>query len=452
MAGMYQYDKIIKYWVKATCTKPLHVGSGKGDQGQVLIHPVDGRPFVQAASIAGVFREYYVRANGFNEAEMLFGASNQEEGEGRKESRVRISDGIFSRDGEKIVLELRPRVKINPVTGVCDSSTVQGSDKKSGQKFEMEYVGAGAQITFFFYLFDASAEEKLLDVFSAIQQQQIQFGGQKSNGCGYLQIDRLLCKEFDMTNEQDRRLWMREEELGEKNYDDLTAKLEREIRNQNAYEIVVDGRTDGELLVKSIAVADCGKGAPDCTNIQNAKKDYIVPGSSFKGVIRNRMERIAEYLQVTEVIENTFGVAQSKEEQGKTGNIRFFDTVVGNQKDNDQNRLTHRIHIDKFTGGVMHRGLFTEKNVYGNVKFRIRILNRNSPDRTCGLLLFALRDLAVGMVNVGSGYHVGKGFIQVDRLTVKSGDGRKAEVLFDKNQINDNQGIIRQCMDAVGRK
>ncbi len=45
---------------------------------------------------------------------------------------------------------------------------------------------------------------------------------------------------------------------------------------------MVSGSTEGELLVKSIAVQEYGKGTPDCMNIQNAAKEYIVPGSSLQ--------------------------------------------------------------------------------------------------------------------------------------------------------------------------
>ena len=107
---------------------------------------------------------------------------------------------------------------------------------------------------------------------------------------------------------------------------------------------------------------------------------------------------------------------------------------MGNREENDLNRITHRIHIDKFTGGVMNGSLFSEKNVFGNMEIRMRILKRNKPDSTCGLLLLALRDMAVGMVSVGSGRNVGKGFIQVEQLVIKS---------------EDPSGIFDKCLSAV---
>ena len=58
MVKIFQYDRIIKYQVTATCTQPLHIGNAEGEKEQVLVHPADGIPFVQAASISGVFQAY----------------------------------------------------------------------------------------------------------------------------------------------------------------------------------------------------------------------------------------------------------------------------------------------------------------------------------------------------------------------------------------------------------
>ena len=58
------YDKILKYSVTAKCTEPLHIGSASGAKEEVLVHPVDDIPFIQATSIAGVFRGYYEQTYG----------------------------------------------------------------------------------------------------------------------------------------------------------------------------------------------------------------------------------------------------------------------------------------------------------------------------------------------------------------------------------------------------
>lgn len=457
MTAGFQYDRIIKYQVTAACTEPLHIGSAQGDGAEVLVHPVDGLPFIQATSISGVFRQYYKQRNGEAAAKVLFGdvmweemGNNQSEKKNRG-SKICFSDGKFLTRNKKIKMELRPRVKINRETETCDNATVQGSGKNSGQKFNMEYIGAGAVFSFSVYLYGDEQQKDVEDIFTAIHHQQLQFGGQKSNGCGYIKLDKLLRKVFNMNQQHDRELWMQEEEMEEEQYTDCLDSVSglEQRANRYAYEILVEGKTEGELLVKSIAVSDYGKDAPDCMNIQNANNDYIVPGSSLKGTIRHQMETIADYLGVPAIVEDTFGVPERKEKKGKSGNICFFDTVVGNQKDNDSNRLSHRIHIDKFTGGVMQGGLFTEKNIFGEMNFRIQILDKNNPQKTCGLLLLALRDLAVGMVSVGGGFNVGKGFIAVKKMTIENQSGEKAEIDFTENQIRDEQNVMESCLMSV---
>lgn len=447
MVSVWKYDKIVKYLVTATCTEPLHIGNGENTDGQILVHPTDRMPFVQASSISGIFRSYYKMAYGEEEADWLFGSENLEENGIQHKSKLRVSDGSLCRD--KLVIELRPRLKINPQTGVCGSSVVQGSGWESGHKFGMEYVGAGAQIKFSIYLYDMEARNKLESVFSAIQSQQIQFGGQKSSGCGFLRIDKLKYKVFHMTCKKDLELWMEEDRLDESLYDDVL-KLPEASCAVYAYELTVIGKTDGELLVRSM-MADGNGQKLNGQNIQNAGKDYMIPGSSLKGAIRSQMEKIACYLNKKDIIDDTFGIAAEKEKEGKSGNIRFFDTVIGDREKNDAHRISHRIHIDKFTGGVMHGSLFSERNAFGDITLRIKILDKNQPERTCGLLLLALRDLAVGMVSIGSGRNIGKGFLDVQKLEVKSKNGSHSEITFqqDAGAIQDEAGMISRCLNEV---
>lgn len=452
MAVQFQYDTIIKYLVTAVCTEPLHIGSAVNDKEAVLVHPLDHLPFVQASSIAGVFRHYYTKIYP-NKTETLFGMNKSKtQEESFQGSRLRITDGKF--EEHKLVMELRPRLQIDPETGTCNSSLTMGSQMESGHKFNMEYIGKGAEFSFEIYLYDKNYQQDMEDIFTAIQQEDVQFGGQKSNGCGYIRLKKLKYKVFDMKNKDDRKKWEKEAGLEEKEYKNLIPKIEKRKKVRNCYEILVKGETEGQLLVKSIAVTEYGKNAPKCVNIRNAEKDYIIPGSSFKGAVRNQMEKIAAYLQKEEIIEDTFGIKTEKNKKGKTGNIQFFDTVIGNKEENDNVELSHRIHIDKFTGGVINGELFSEKNVFGKVEFKIVIQNKNNPERSCAILLMALRDLAIGTMSIGGGYNVGKGIINVSTIHIIDYIHENAQAVMDfqKNKITDKQKIIENCIKAINKE
>lgn len=441
-----KYQKIIKYLVKAVCAQPLHIGSAFGDKEEVLVHPTDDRPFIQASSISGVLRQYYEKLHDEKQTERLFGTTSFDGA-----SKVRFSDGIFSE--KDLILELRPRVKINPETGTCDNSIIKGTNMQAGHKFNMEYIGAGAEFQFSFYLYDDALQDDLEDVLAAVHQESVQFGGQKSNGCGFINLKSLKRKTFDMTKQEDRRKWADEEMLEDHEYEDIFSHMEASSKKAIAYEVMVEGNTEGELLVKNIAVQDYGKDAPDSMNIRNAAKDYIVPGSSLKGSFRSQMERIASYIGNDNIIDGTFGKSGNSQSAGRAGNIVFYDTIVGNREDNDCARVKSRIHIDKFTGGVMHGALFNEKNVSGMVNFHIVIYDRNAPDSTCGLLLMALRDMALGVMNVGGGFNVGKGIIDVKKIVVRDCINRNEAVIeFKTGRITDGYGIVTKCMKAVHSK
>lgn len=454
MAADRKYQKIIKYLAEVVCTQPLHIGSASGSKEEVLVHPADGMPFVQASSISGVLRQYYdAKQHDEKTAKKLFGIGRTETGANALDgaSLVRFSDGIFCKDN--LVLELRPRVKINPETGTCDSSTITGTDRQAGHKYNMESIGAGAEFTFSMYLYDEDLQADLEEILAAVHQGAVQLGGQKSNGCGFLKLKSLKRAVFDMTREDDRRKWADEEELPDSAYEDILFKLKTPENRAVAYEITVNGRTEGELLVKSIAVRNYGKDAPDSMNIQNATGEYIVPGSSLKGAVRSQMEKIADYLGNNHIIEETFGRTGKSQDEGKAGNIVFCDTIIGNKEENDKAKIKSRIHIDKFTGGVFHGGLFNEKNVSGELTLRVIINNKNNPKASCGLLLLALRDLAIGTMSVGSGYSVGKGIIDVDSITVCDRlEGGKAAILVKSGKITGKKDIVSECVKAVQTK
>lgn len=446
------YAVITKYVVTAECTDPLHIGNAVGSKDEVLIHPVDNKPFIQASSIAGAFRAYYEKHCNGSEALLFGGIKYTDEGDSDSyESRIRFEDGIFLEKQGKVHLELRPHVSIDSQTGSCANSVVKGTTVNAGHKFNAEYVGAGALIQFSLYVYDESEDEEVEKIIKAFGAGEILLGGQKSNGCGNCCLKKVLRKKFHMKDYADRKLWISEDTLEEQQYENITEQLSGGEADSYAYEITMDAETEGKLLVKAIGVTDYGKDTPDVVNIRNAKKEYIVPGSSVKGAVRSRMEQIAEYLGQKDVIKDTFGYTGSKGNMGKCGNIIFHDITIGDVEQNDMMPSDHRIHIDKFTSGVMHGGLFSEKNTAGKVQIKIRIRDVNHPEKTCGLLILALRDLASGMYNLGSGYNVGKGFLDPEQITVKEMKTHKQAVIkyMQKPVCEDKDQVIASCLKSL---
>ena len=68
----------------------------------------------------------------------------------------------------------------------------------------------------------------------------------------------------------------------------------------------------------------------------------------------------------------------------------------------------------------MHGGLFTEQNVFGTIHIKINIKPCENRDKICGILLMALRDLAIGMMSIGGGVNVGKGIMEVSSIQIQN--------------------------------
>ena len=456
------YDVIHHYRVDAVLTQPLHIGSAGGNREEILIHPVTRTPFIQASGLAGSFRSYYetrCKANASAVTE-LFGSAGNDPGD--HPSRIHFSDGIFSGD---LKVERRPHVKLDPASGTVASEGASGS----GTRFDTEYIGSGAKFAFeieVYSLGDHSAQdmEDVEAILAALHAEQIQLGAHKSTGSGYLTVEKAVRHSFLMTKGEERRMWLHPEETPVAEYTKLEFNnpVTSRAAEGTAYAITLRGRTQGDLLIRAIAVPGVGEEAPDSGSIQNAEGDYIIPGSSLKGSVRNRAESIAAYLERTgktsarseQLILDAFGgrrkdADKNDRDTGRRGNLYFMDTVVGDREANEKAPLQHRIHIDKLTGGVMYGGKFSQKNVFGEMTIRVRVMDENDPDRSCGLLLMALRDLMAGLYNLGSGYSIGKGFLEIDSIEILDAEGHKA--VLARSGIQDDSGLIDRCMKALAR-
>ncbi len=435
------YDNIDKYTVYAQCNSPMHIGS-EGDKSEILMHPNGNMPFIQATGICGVLRSYCEKISDIKTVSDFFG-----DAEDGSHSKVKISDGKFKLD-EHLKLELRPRIKINSETGTMAASKVKGTiETVSGQKFDMEYISAGAEFSFDIYLYSVSEKERnlILMAIAALNEKQILLGGQKSNGCGEINICKILHKYYDMHDKNDRKLWIEETGMEEMKIPALNSGK----NHINAYEIEIDASTENELLVKGIAVDSFGEKAPKSVNMKDGKGEYIIPASSIKGAVRNRMEMIAKSMNLEDsIISESFGKTSDGSEKGNLGSLRFKDIYVGKESRRKE-KLSNRIHIDKFTGGVMNGGLFSELNIYGSMKIRITVSDCSNQDSVLGLLIFAIRDLKYKMYALGSGQSIGKGYIDIHNIIIKDLN-HETKCEFDEEfHITDETGIIDRCMKSL---
>lgn len=73
----------------------------------------------------------------------------------------------------------------------------------------------------------------------------------------------------------------------------------------------------------------------------------------------------------------------------------------------------------------------------------------------CMLLLYALRDLAIGLYNLGSGAAIGRGFLKVDEISVRTPEGNALKLSFDSEghcSVSDPSGILPLWRQALEEK
>lgn len=383
----------VRYDVTATCRSPFRTGGINGRPEEILCD-MDGRPFVQASSIAGVLR-HCVAQHDAKLAQEMFGSR-------QAGSRLTVSDGVFLEEPEQAV---RSRTRIDPFTG----SAAENSP------YIVRSICAGAKFRFFLLLKtdrkNQPAETALVRALAAVHSGLVTLGADKSGGFGRVSLD-VRASSYDMYTPAGLTDWLSDRRNGR------PVPLTDTAWQPSMLEITVAGAVDS-FLIKN----------------QQENGQVILPGSSLKGAVRARIRLIARMLGMEEQEKQMFGAAEGT--NGQAGRVIFGDTVLSHV----QKAKAVRIRVDRLTGGVMRQAVSAEEPAAGHVKCSI-FLPADDAD-AAKLLLYALRDLADGTYHIGSGWAIGRGFVKVQEILIQSPDGRTATLHFAGGQrLQDEQGLL----------
>lgn len=404
----------IRYNVKATTVSPLSIKDGEDN---LKIDGLTGKMYIPGSSIAGAFRNYYenyIDKDSDENFNKLFG------GKKTGMSQVTFYDSYLINDYVKEATSLRPGIKMD-----SKRLTVEVSDdiKKSGKKFKRQFLNEGLSFDFTFELnnYEDDVEEfenkqkKLENLLRAFSIGDISLGSNKMVGYGRFKIDSVSKSVIDFTNINDLLKFMFRETEGNEITQDIvgggyeTPKVRFKIK----------GKTVTPVLVKDEVIRLSNEA--DGINIKDSKGNYIIPGSSIKGVIRSRAERLHKTFPCIDekIIADIFGIESKKDDDGHISRLSCFDTIIRNSKKGVYNK----IKIDYFTGGTVQGALTDDEVVMGDVEIEcaFNTSELNNYQREVGLLLLVLRDLCMEDLSIGSGYAVGRGYIKADILELFDG-------------------------------
>lgn len=390
---------------------PLHIGAG---YGEILIDKESNKAYIPGTTIAGAFKAY-LNSNNYDNVNKLFGIGNNM-------SSVFVYDSFASLIG----MELRPSVKINKKLGSAEINA----------KFERNYIANGHKFTLEIEVFSNEKEENeefkqaIYSCISALNRGDITLGSFKSSGSGLFKINKIEESVVDLENSRDLFSYLK----NEANY--YTVNIESINKNslyENDVTFTLSGIIDTPLLIKGVDQMDSD--TVDGEQFKNSEGEYIIPGASLKGIIRNQAEKILSYHNKNNLSKFIFGSENNNEKIAS--NFIAFDSII--ECNNEfNNAIYNRIKIDKFTGGVMKGALMNEKPVMGKVNLNGKLKLKDDSkinENAIATIALTFRDIALGNLSLGSGYNIGRGRIKGENLVITKGNTVIYEYNFKNKEL-----------------
>lgn len=314
-----------------------------------------------------------------------------------------------------------------PAAAVRDGVAI---DPKNGNavdqgKFNLEVLPAGtsfrirAELRLYSELPKVITPEEARQWFrwmlESFREDGVRLGAKTRRGLGVGRVDKWSIREFDLADATHAIDWLAGPDPGFSggrliSLDDLAPKALGSTGNRLS--IQARFRIRRSLLVRG---APADENGPDTSQFAE-NGQHIVPGTSLAGIIRHRVERIANTLgdDGPRVCEELFGYAnkQEREVQERAGRVSVRESVLRN----GESRVQSRVVIDRFTGGSVEARLFDEAPFWGksaadsHLAVRIDVDYPKPNERL--LLLLAFKDLWLGDLPVGGEAGVGRGYLE----------------------------------------
>lgn len=415
---------------KLRTLSPLRIGSGENDglTDILILKNKQGEPFIPGTSMAGVLRSAVSDIYGEAVAEALFGKIN---GQNAAQSLVNISDVVLTSKG----IVVRDGVAIDELTGVA----------KTGAKFDFEALERGAtgereltieitirqqnvakpldlSYTHNEYAVKGDCYGELAATLADLLTGGVSVGALTTKGYGKIAgKEAVKVYDFDFAESGAAERWLAyisEDKLQAASYVGSGASAFA----PGSFYLEVGCALQGSLLIRDFDVDDAKQeGEATLSAVQlKSGEDYVIPGTSWKGVLRSCAYKIL--LQLTgyneavarQYINKIFGFANDAEKSGKRSKLSVEETYISPHALTAMRQTRNR--IDRFTGSTIDSALFCEEAVWqkerGEQTITLKLCLKKCSQAEAGLLLLLLKDLWLGNMNIGSGKGIGRGVLR----------------------------------------
>ncbi len=393
---------------------PALIGSGRDDNSDMdVLRDSEGGVYIPATSFTGSLRHYIKLDKSYKDKLELFWGTSEEEQDLSEEKTLRQSsiriDDLLPISEPFVVI--RDGVKIDNKKGIA----------KDKGKFDYEIIEPPAKFALNMEVIldgneDEFKKQMLATIIELLKNEKIQIGAKTTSGFGKIRLIDSTVNLFDFTKKEDVLRWFKQD-----------FSISSELK---ADSLKIDPRTftvKADFVIKNSLIVRSYNYDPNKPDIEHIKsKDIpVLPGTSIKGSIRARAERIVKTLKKPDnIITDLFGNVDEKEKVAKKGKITVEETLIHGYPEEVQTR----IKIDRFTGGVMEGALLETKPLFRgkDEKFlNLKITISNYEKHEAGLILLVLKDLWTGDLPVGGEKAIGRGVLE----------GRGSIIEWDEGQI-----------------
>lgn len=406
------FTKALRYRVTVTCLSPLRTGGSEQSREPVLQYR-SGICFLQGNSLAGAMR-------GWRDDEVLFGRRNAP-------GTLTVSDLVF--DAPDLIT--RPHAHMDSTTGALLKNTIF-SALPTGTKGSFCLVWQGSDGI-------EQAQQAIEEYLAALDCGEILLGAHTANGFGRIRLQAAR-RCYDLYQKEDRQAWFSWQEDTDDGEPVILPHLPRgsilfRVRAEVPSILVKASLSQGNRQNKYLSAVPIE---------ENGRS--VIPGSSLKGAVRAQMERIAPSFGIEDETAQMLGYSCSRENPGAAGKLFFSE---GHFAGEEQPQTHMRLRINQFTGGIFSGISVFDKTTGGTLCWEIRA-PKDAP-RICGLLLFALRDLGLGMYQIGSGSAIGRGYAESLEVEMEAPEGLAKLCCRDGSvTLEDPSGFAGKWIQALG--
>ena len=427
--------KIYKITAKLKLNSPLLIADGENDGviDKHILKNKKGEPFIPGTSLAGALRNLAIRKNK-EIAELLFGKSENNDND--SQSAIMINDIIL----KNYNLVLRDGVKIDPYT----QSAINGAkydyeaiDKGAESEKELELIIKLRE----FHRNKSQEIEEMIKFLADVVVGGILLGALTTKGFGKVkgEVCKVYC--YDFTKPTMLKAWLSQEE-GVAFYEGQ----DKGLASENDLVIVADFAIKSSLIIKG-GKENHGKKTKAVT--LKSGDDFVIPGTSIKGVISKQAQLILDRLEQDKVFLDSLMGCSNDNEKAKS-RLYVEEAYIDNTKVTAKPQS--RIRIDRFTNAVMSGGLFTSEPIRQDndePTVRMKMTVKDCQDYEAGLLLFILKDLWTGVLPLGGEKLIGRGILQGLRAEIAY-RGNSFEIIENNGMvINGAQGLLEDCATAL---